>query len=152
MQRKATTHWQGNMHGGLGEISSESGALKGVPYSYSTRFENDPGTNPEELIAAAHSSCYSLALAGALEKKGYTADNLDVSAVVSIEKGSDGGYTIRSSKLRLRAQVPGIDKKSFYAVAEEAKSTCPVSKVLKAEIMLDIDFHQTLSASHRAHH
>lgn len=152
MQRKGSTHWQGNMHSGLGEISTESGALKSIPYAYSTRFENDPGTNPEELIAAAHSACFAMSLSGILAKKGYNADSLDVSAVVSIEKNSDGGFGIRSSKLRLRAQVPGIDKKTFYSLAEDAKLTCPVSKALKVEISLDIDFHQTLSASHGAHH
>lgn len=151
MQRKGSARWQGSLQNGLGEVSTESGAVKNAAYAYSTRFENDPGTNPEELIAAAHASCYSMALAGNLAKKGYNADSLDVSATVSLEKTKDG-FSIRSSKLKLRAQVPGIDKKTFYAVAEEAKVTCPVSRVLNADISLDIDFHQTLSPSHSAHH
>ncbi len=150
MQRKASAHWQGNMTNGKGELTTESGALKKVPYLFSNRFEEVPGTNPEELIAAAHSGCFVMALSGALSRKGFTADSLDASATVSIEKQKDG-FTITSSRLKLRAQVPGIDRKQFEIIAQDAKTNCPVSRVLKADISLEIDFHPTLSASHPTH-
>lgn len=150
MQRKASAHWQGNLVNGLGEVSTESGAIKNTPYSFSTRFENSPGNNPEELVAAAHASCFTMALSGALAKKGFTADSLDVSSTVSLEKSGEV-YSITASKLKLRAQVPGLDRKRFEAIAQEAKVSCPVSRLLKADITLEIDFHETMSASHSAH-
>ncbi|UXR63898.1 OsmC family protein [Bdellovibrio bacteriovorus] len=150
MQRKASARWQGNLQYGKGTLNTESGALKDIPYSFATRFESAPGTNPEELIAAAHSGCYAMALSGALAKKGFNADTLDVSATVTIEKNGDG-FTINSSRLKLRAQVPGIDKKLFESIAQDAKVNCPVSKLLKADITLDIDFHETMSPSQHAH-
>nr|BFD62539.1 OsmC family protein [Bdellovibrio sp. HM001] len=150
MQRKASARWQGNLQYGRGVLNSESGALKDVPYSFTTRFENTPGTNPEELIAAAHSGCFAMALAGALAKKGFNADTLDVSATVSLEKNGDA-FSITSSRLKLRAQVPGLDRKLFDSIAQDAKVNCPVSKVLKADITLDIDFHETMSPSQHTH-
>lgn len=150
MQRKASARWQGNLQYGRGTLNSESGAIKDIPYSFATRFENSPGTNPEELIAAAHSGCYAMALSGALAKKGFNADTLDVSATVALEKVGDG-FNITSSRLKLRTQVPGIDRKLFESIAQDAKVNCPVSKVLKADITLDIDFHETMSPSHHAH-
>lgn len=145
MDRKARAMWEGDIQNGRGEISSDSGVLKSSPYSFSTRFGDVPGTNPEELIAAAHSGCFTMALAGALGKKGYTADRLETSATVSI--GKDGeGFKIGSSRLKLRAQVSDIDEKTFRAIAEDAKANCPVSKALNVEITLDIDFHQSLHA------
>jgi osmotically inducible protein OsmC len=145
MDRKARALWEGGIKFGRGELSTESGALKNNIYSFATRFGETPGTNPEELIAAAHSGCFTMALAGALEKKGYTADRLETSATVSIAKDGDG-FKIGSSRLKLRAQVPDIDEKTFRTIAEDAKANCPVSRLLNAEISLDIDFHQSLHA------
>ncbi|MGE9746256.1 OsmC family protein [Bdellovibrio bacteriovorus] len=150
MQRKGSAHWQGNLQNGSGELSTESGALKNLPYSFSDRFENGMGTNPEELIGAAHSGCFAMALSGALAKKGFNAESLDVSATVTLEKSGDG-FVIQSSKLKLRALVPGIDRKLFETIAQDAKVNCPVSKVLKAEISLEIDFHEIRSPSATAH-
>ncbi|AHZ83998.1 OsmC family protein [Bdellovibrio bacteriovorus] len=150
MQRKGSAHWQGNLQNGSGELSTESGALKNLPYSFSDRFENGMGTNPEELIGAAHSGCFAMALSGALAKKGFNAESLDVSATVTLEKSGDG-FVIQSSKLKLRALVPGIDRKLFETIAQDAKVNCPVSKVLKAEISLEIDFHELRSPSATAH-
>lgn len=150
MQRKASARWQGNLTNGKGELSTESGALKSLPYSFSMRFENTPGTNPEELIAAAHSGCFAMALSGALSRQGFTADLLEVSATVALEKQGEG-FAITSSRLKLRAQVPGVDRKQFEIIAQDAKTNCPVSKVLKADISLDIDFHPSVSASHPTH-
>ncbi len=150
MQRKGSAHWQGNLQNGSGELSTESGALKNLPYSFSDRFENGMGTNPEELIGAAHSGCFAMALSGALAKKGFNAESLDVSATVTLEKSGDG-FVIQSSKLKLRALVPGIDRKLFETIAQDAKVNCPVSKVLKSEISLEIDFHELRSPSATAH-
>lgn len=146
MQRKGNAIWRGSLKTGKGELSTESGSLKNAPYSASTRFDNMPGANPEELIGAAHAGCFLMALSGALEKKGYVADSLEASATVTIEqKGS--GYSITSSRLKLRAQVPDLDSKTFQTFADDAKNNCPVSKVLKTDIFLDVDFHSPLRSS-----
>ncbi len=150
MQRKGTALWRGNLEHGKGELSTESGALKSVPYSFSMRFGDTPGTNPEELIGAAHAGCFTMALSGALAKKGFIADTLETSATVTFEKKGEG-FEITSSKLKLRARVPDIDAKTFQEIAEDSKKNCPVSKLLKAEITLDIDFHPTLQSSASAH-
>lgn len=150
MQRKARAQWIGNLQSGRGELSTDSGALQNVPYSFATRFGETPGTNPEELIGAAHAGCFVMSLSSALEKKGYYADNLEASATVTLDKKADG-YSIISSRLKLRAQVPDIDAKTFNSIAEEAKATCPVSRALKIEIGLDIDFHPSLHTSRAAH-
>ena len=136
MERKATAYWRGSLQRGRGDVTTASGVLKNIPYSYSTRFENAPGTNPEELIAAAHASCFSMALSAALGSAGFEPKALDVSATVELIK-EPAGFTIRSSKLKLRAQVPGIEIDKFNAIAEDAKKNCPVSKLLNAEITLD---------------
>lgn len=146
MQRKGNAIWRGSLKTGKGEFSTESGSLKNVPYSFSTRFENMPGANPEELIGAAHAGCFLMALSGALEKKGYVADNLEASATVTVEpKGN--GYSITASKLKLRAQVPDLDAKTFQTFADDAKNNCPVSKLLEADVSLEIDFHSPLRSS-----
>ncbi|UYL09259.1 OsmC family protein [Bdellovibrio sp. SKB1291214] len=136
MERKASVQWKGNIQQGQGEVSTESGVLNRTPYSFSRRFGTEKGTNPEELIAAAHSSCFAMALSAALTQKGFTADTLNVNAAVSIEKnGSD--WVITHSNLSLRAKIPGIDQTQFKTIAEEAKSNCPVSRLLDTEISLD---------------
>lgn len=145
MDRKARALWEGDLKNGRGELSSDSGVLKSSPYSFSTRFGDVPGTNPEELIAAAHSGCFTMALAGALGKKGYIADRLETSATVSLAKDGEG-FKIASSRLKLRAQVADIDEKTFRTIAEDAKANCPVSKALNLDITLDIDFHSSVHA------
>ncbi|XGC81988.1 OsmC family protein [Bdellovibrio bacteriovorus] len=150
MDRKASAIWRGNLKKGKGELTTESGALKNVPYTFSNRFEDVPGTNPEELVGAAHAGCFSMYLAGALEKKGFIADSLETSAVVTIEKQGDG-FTVTSSKLKLRAQVPDCDAKTFQAIAEDSKANCPISKLLNTKVTLDVDFHSPLHASSTAH-
>ncbi|MEK2690760.1 OsmC family protein [Bdellovibrio sp. GT3] len=136
MERKAEVLWRGNLQQGQGEVSTESGALKKVPYSLMRRFGNEPGTNPEELIAAAHSSCFAMALAAALTQQGITPESLQVNAAVSIEKNGND-WVITHSNLVLRAKIPGIDQNRFNSIAEEAKNNCPVSRLLDTEISLD---------------
>lgn len=133
MQRKATAIWQGNLNQGKGSISTESGVLKQVQYSFKTRFENGVGTNPEELLAAAHAGCFTMALSAELGKVGITADRLETTATVSIEKVGDG-FSITKSHLDLAAHIPNVDKAKFDAAVKAAEKGCPVSKLFKAEI------------------
>ncbi|CUI18046.1 Osmotically-inducible protein OsmC [Candidatus Protochlamydia naegleriophila] len=133
MQRKASAVWQGNLAGGKGTISTESRVLKQTQYSFSTRFENGIGTNSEELLAAAHAGCFSMALSAELGKVGMTPDSLETTATVSIEK-SEGGFTITKSHLDLIARIPNADKAKFEAAVKAAELGCPVSKLFKAEI------------------
>lgn len=135
MQRKASALWQGNLMNGKGSLSTESGVLKQTPYSFSTRFENGIGTNPEELLAAAHAGCFTMALSAELAKAGITADRLETTATVTIEKVGDG-FSITKSHLDLTAHIPKVDKAKFDAAVQAAKQGCPVSKLFKAEISL----------------
>lgn len=151
MERKATAIWHGNLQTGSGHISTESRALSNTPYSFSTRFEEgSQGTNPEELIAAAHAGCFTMALAAALSKEGVHADSLETSATVTLKKNGEN-YSIATSKLRLRASVSDIDAKTFQKLADHAKANCPVSKALNADISLDVDFHATFHGSLSSH-
>lgn len=136
MIRKATAVWHGTGRDGAGDVTTESGVLSRTPYSYGTRFEGEPGTNPEELIAAAHAGCFTMALAFQLQTAGFTPEVLTTEAAVSLEPG-DGGFTITRSALTLTARVPGLDRARFDDLAGVAEKTCPVSKLLKAEITLD---------------
>src|SRR5690349_15630207 len=131
MQRNASAHWSGGLKDGKGTISSPSGVLKNTPYSFSTRFENEPGTNPEELIGAAHAGCFSMALSGQLGAAGMTAQSIDTTATVTLEK-LDSGFTITKIHLDVTAKIPGADQAKFDQAAKNAKEGCPVSKVLKA--------------------
>ena len=133
--RSGSARYQGFGKDGKGSVSTQSGVLSDNPYGFNTRFENEPGTNPEELIAAAHASCFTMALSFALAKAGHTNGTLDTSAKVTVEQ-QDGGFTITSSALELTAHVPGISSEEFGKLAQEAKAKCPVSKLLKAEITL----------------
>ena len=134
--RTARAVWQGTGKDGTGQITSDSGVLSSTPYSFKTRFENEKGTNPEELIAAAHASCFTMALAFQLQSAGFTPTELSTEAAVSLEK--DGpGFKISKSALTLRAQVPNIDQAKFDELAKAAKEGCPVSKLFNAEITLD---------------
>jgi len=136
MIRKARATWRGTGRDGDGDISTDSGVLDETPYSYKTRFENAKGTNPEELIAAAHAGCFTMALAFQLQTAGYTPSELSTTAAVSLEP--DGaGFKIVSSALTLVADVPGLDAATFDKLAEAAEKNCPVSRVLNATITLE---------------
>ena len=135
MIRKGQAVWRGTGRDGEGALTTDSGVLHDTPYSFRTRFETQPGTNPEELIAAAHAGCFTMALAFALQAAGVTPTELDTEAAVSLDK--DGaGFKISRSALTVRASVPGIDAETFARIAGEAEKNCPVSKVLNAEITL----------------
>ena len=136
MIRKAKAVWRGTGRAGNGQLSTDSGVLAETPYSFRTRFENEKGTNPEELIAAAHAGCFTMALAFGLQGAGFTPTELSTEAAVTIEQEGQG-FRITKSALTLRAQVPNLDEASFARMAGEAEKNCPVSKVLKAEITLD---------------
>ena len=136
MLRKASARWVGGLKDGKGTVDSASGALKGVPYSYSMRFEDAPGTNPEELIAAAHAACFSMAFSSELGKAGMTPQSIDTKASLTFEK-TNVGFTITTIHLDSTAKVPGADRAKFLAAAEAAKKSCPVSRVLNANITLD---------------
>ena len=136
MIRKAKAVWRGTGRDGAGDISTDSGVLHETPYSYRTRFENEKGTNPEELLAAAHAGCFTMALAFQLQAAGYTPTELTTEAAVSLEPEGQG-FSIKRSALTLRASVPALDEETFKKLAEAAEKNCPVSRVLRAEITLD---------------
>lgn len=135
MKRNGSAVWQGGLKDGMGTVSTESGALKEVQYSFSTRFENGPGTNPEELIASAHAGCFSMALSGQLGAANLTAERIATNATVTIEK-LDAGWTVTRVHLDLVARVPGASAEAFEKAANNAKAGCPISRLLKAEITL----------------
>jgi osmotically inducible protein OsmC len=139
--RTASARYEGFGKEGKGHVSTQSGVLDDQPYGFNTRFESEPGTNPEELIAAAHASCFTMALSFALAKEGLTDGTLETTAKVKLDKEGDG-FTISRSDLTLTATVAGIDQTRFAAIAADAKANCPVSKLLKAEI----GFEFTLNA------
>ena len=136
MKRTASAIWSGGLKDGKGSISTQSGILDNTQYGFNTRFENGPGTNPEELIAAAHAGCFTMALSAQLGEAGMTAENLRTTATVTLEK-SDGGFAIPAIHLDLVAKIPGADKAAFEQAADKAKAGCPVSKLFKAEITMD---------------
>ncbi|MBP0493488.1 OsmC family protein [Pararoseomonas indoligenes] len=136
MNRSASASWQGGFKDGRGSISTESGALDARPYGYAMRFEGVKGTNPEELIGAAHAGCFTMALSAVLGGAGLTAERMDTKADVTFDKVGDG-WEITKIHLTLKAKVPGTDNATFQELAAKAKANCPVSKVLRAEISLD---------------
>jgi osmotically inducible protein OsmC len=136
MKRKASAVWQGGLKDGKGTISTDSGVLANTQYSFSTRFEDGAGTNPEELIAAAHAGCFSMALSGQLGAAGLTAESINTTASVSLEK-TDAGFAITRVHLDVTAKVPGADQAAFEKATNNAKTGCPVSKVLNAEITME---------------
>ncbi|HET6628748.1 MAG TPA: OsmC family protein [Woeseiaceae bacterium] len=136
MKRKGSAKWVGGIKDGKGTVSTASGVLDATPYSFSTRFEDAQGTNPEELIAAAHAGCFSMALSGQLGKAGLTAEDISTTATVTIDKSGDG-FAITAVHLEVRADVPDADREAFEQAANEAKNGCPVSKVLNAAITMD---------------
>lgn len=133
MQRRASAVWQGGLKDGKGTLSTDSGVLKQTQYSFSTRFENGAGTNPEELLAAAHAGCFTMALSAQLGNAGMTAQKLETTATISLEKLPDG-FAITKSHLDLVARIPGADKSKFDAAAKAAETGCPVSKLFKTKI------------------
>jgi len=135
MKRKASAIWLGGLKDGKGSISTESGVLAQTQYSFSTRFESGVGTNPEELIAAAHAGCFAMAFSAELGKAGLTPETIHVTATVSLDK-TDAGWTVTESHLDLAAKIPGIDETKFMAIANGAKAGCPISRLLNAKVTL----------------
>lgn len=135
MIKKASAVWKGSLKEGSGVLSTETGVLRDAPYGFKSRFEAGPDTNPEELIAAAHAGCFSMALSLILGEAGFTAEKIETHAAVAIEKVDDG-FAITSSHLDLAAKIPGIDQAKFEELAEKAKSGCPVSKALNTKITM----------------
>jgi osmotically inducible protein OsmC len=136
MIRTASAHWGGSLKEGKGTVSTASGVLSNTQYSFATRFENGAGTNPEELIAAAHAGCFSMALSAQLGNAGMTADAINTKASLTLEK-TDAGFTITAIHLDVTAKIPGADAAKFNEAAQNAKKGCPVSRVLNAAITMD---------------
>jgi len=137
MKRKASALWRGDLKSGRGTISTESTVLKDSQYSFGTRFENGPGTNPEELIGAAHAGCFSMALSAELQKAGFTAESIATTATVSLENHPQTSWTITRIDLETIAKIPAITPEKFQEIANGAKAGCPVSRLFKAEITLN---------------
>ncbi|MGA2192479.1 MAG: OsmC family protein [Nitrospirota bacterium] len=136
MKRKATARWTGGLKDGRGHITTASGVLGDAPYSFSTRFEDKPGTNPEELVAAAHAACFSMALSFQLEQMGLKPDSIVTEAAVTLEK-LETGFEVTQSHLDVTARVPGADMKKFEEAANAAKAGCPISKLLNAKVTME---------------
>ncbi|MDM6884029.1 OsmC family protein [Enterobacter asburiae] len=136
IHKHGSAHWSGDIKRGKGTVSTESGVLNQQPYGFNTRFEGEKGTNPEELIGAAHAACFSMALSLMLGEAGYTADSIDTTADVSLDK-TDGGFAITKVALKSKVTVPGIAPQQFDGIIQKAKAGCPVSQLLKAEVTLD---------------
>jgi len=136
MKRTASAEWRGDLKSGKGTVSTASGVLSNSQYSFSTRFEDGKGTNPEELLAAAHAGCFSMALSAQLGAAGLTAESIQTTCAISLEKQGDG-FAITESHLDLKAKVPGASKEAFDKAVEAAKSGCPVSKLYKTNITLN---------------
>ena len=135
MIRKASAVWKGNLKEGKGTISTDSGVLSNTQYSFSTRFENGKGTNPEELVAAAHAGCFTMALSAQLGNAGITPESLETTASLSLDK-LDSGWTVTKIHLDVAARIPGASQEAFDKAAQDAKAGCPISRLLKAEITM----------------
>ena len=136
IKKNGTAHWTGTIKEGTGKVSTQSGALSDQPYGFNTRFEGKAGTNPEELIGAAHAACYAMAMSLGLGDEGFTADDIDVKSVISLDE-VEGGFAISGAHLTVTAKIPGIDQAKFDEVAQATKEGCPVSKVLACDITMD---------------
>ena len=136
INRKGSAQWQGGIKDGKGSLSTQSGALQNYPYGFSSRFEGQPGSNPEELLAAAHAGCFTMALSLILGEAQLTAERMNTQATVTLEKG-ESGFAVTAVHLQLRARVPGAEDAVFQQLAAKAKANCPVSKLFKADITLD---------------
>ncbi len=137
MKRTATAVWNGSLKEGKGKLTAPGGALKNTEYSFGSRFESGAGTNPEELIAAAHAGCFAMALSAELGGAGFKPDTLEATATVSLDNVPPKGWTVTSSHLVLKAKIPGIDAAKFKEIADKAKAGCPISRLLNATITLD---------------
>ncbi|TKA94345.1 OsmC family protein [Cereibacter changlensis] len=135
MKRNGSAIWQGDLKTGKGRVSTQSGVLSEAQYGFNTRFEDGPGTNPEELIGAAHAGCFSMALSNVLGEQGLTADRIETTATVTLDK-AEGGFAITAVHLEVTATIPGTDDATFQKAAETAKVNCPVSKLLTAEVSM----------------
>lgn len=136
MKRKASAVWKGSLKDGSGTLTSESGVLDSTPYSFKTRFESEKGTNPEELIGAAHAGCFSMAFSLILGQAGMTPEKIETQATITLEQ-KDGGFAVTASHLDVTATIPGADPAAFQEAAEKAKANCPISKLLNATITMD---------------
>ena len=136
MKRSGSAVWKGGLQDGKGTVSTDSGVLSNIPYTYKMRFENEKGTNPEELVAAAHAACFSMALSLFLGRAGMKADSIETKATVSLDQ-VDGGFSITSSHLQTTVKIPNADQAAFTKAAETAKSGCPISKLLNTKITMD---------------
>ena len=136
IKRRGSASWKGGLKDGRGSVTTESGALQAYPYGFASRFEGQKGTNPEELLAAAHAGCFTMALSLILGEAKLVADQMDTSAEVTLEQ-VEGGFAITAVHLTLKARIPGADQATFESLAAKAKAGCPVSKLFKAEITLD---------------
>ncbi|MCI0332353.1 MAG: OsmC family protein [Planctomycetes bacterium] len=136
MKRKASAEWKGGLKDGKGTIATDSGVLANTLYSFGTRFEEGKGTNPEELIAAAHAGCFSMALSGQLGNAGMTAERINTTATVTLEK-TDAGFTVTSVHLDVKAKIPGANQQAFDTAANNAKAGCPISRLLNTKITMD---------------
>ena len=136
MKRKASVQWQGDLKAGKGTVSTDSGVLRDTPYSFAKRFGDEPGTNPEELIAAAHASCFTMALSAELGKANLVAERLRTTCTITLDK-VDGGWGVTESHLELTAKIPGASEAAFRQAASAAETGCPISKLLKTKITLD---------------
>lgn len=150
MKRTAQARWTGTLKEGKGQLSTESGALKNVPYAFTNRFENTPGTNPEELIGAAHAGCFSMAFSNKLGEAGLKIESIETTAEINFEKRPEG-WTVTASHLKTRAHVPGADANKVRELADAAKAGCPISRLLKAEITLDLDVKTETTATTMGH-
>lgn len=137
MKRTATAVWNGSLKSGNGTLTAPGGVLKSTPYSFGSRFESGAGTNPEELIAAAHAGCFAMALSATLGEAGLTPERLEARAEVSLDNVPPNGWTVTASHLVLQAKVPGVTPEKFAELAEKAKANCPISRLLTAKISLD---------------
>ena len=138
INRSGSAVWSGGLKDGKGAISTQSGALDAYPYGFATRFEGVPGSNPEELIAAAHASCFTMALSLILGEEGFTASKMETNAVVTLEKQEDGS-AVTASHLTLKASIPDVEESTFQDLAAKANANCPISKLLKADISLEAE-------------
>ncbi len=136
MKRSASAEWKGGLKDGRGTVSTESGTLANTPYNFRMRFENEKGTNPEELVAAAHAACFSMALSLILGNAGMTADSIQTTATVTLEQ-SGGGFAVTSSHLDTKVRIPNADRAAFDKAVEQAKTGCPISKLLNAKITME---------------
>ena len=139
IERVASAVWNGELRGGNGQISSNSGVLNDTPYSFATRFEQAQGTNPEELIAAAHAACYSMAFAGALGRKGHKPQQIQTRAICSLSPQQPSGFKITKMRLETRGQVEDMDDETFKQIAQEAEQACPVSNALRGSLQIEVD-------------